>query len=49
MSKWKIQSTNPTLPSDLEELLQKFDSIKIEEFAKDLLRGHYEEQWEDAV
>ncbi|MEW9670436.1 hypothetical protein [Ammoniphilus sp. 3BR4] len=50
MSKWKIQSTKPSLPSDLEELLEKFESeTRIHEFAKDLVRGHYEEQWEEAV
>lgn len=49
MSKWKIQSTKPSLPSDLEELLEKFESECIYEFAKDLVRGHFEEQWEEAV
>ncbi len=50
MSKWKIQSTNQSLPTNLEELLEQFNSeAKIHELAKDLVRGHYEEQWEEAI
>lgn len=49
MSRYKIQSTSPSLPSDLEELLRQFDSeAMIYEFAKDLVRGHFQYLWEQA-
>lgn len=50
MSKYKVQSTHPSLPSNLEEFLQLYESEEtIKEFAMDLVRGHYEEKWNEAV
>ncbi|MEW9669002.1 hypothetical protein [Ammoniphilus sp. 3BR4] len=50
MSRYKIESSRPSLPSDLEELLELFETEgEIHEFAKDLVRSHYEGKWEEVI